>query len=230
MESVDFACGYKPSSFRYDMYRPGLSSLHHTHFTSHAHTHMHTHTHTHILWFWARNPKFFLFFIMADVWAVSKSHHAERFLIRGTWDWGTVSLPPSLLSSRWVWLLQRRLERGRDMNIFMADNAYFWHIALRFSDTTDKTEEERKDLPQNWAVNEEPDSVCSLSHTHTHTHTASKTYPAHIRTQVELFINFLMGKESQENSMLHSGPILLSEQHSEKCEFLNFKWEEEFEL
>lgn len=165
MVSVDFACGHKPSSFRYDMYRPGLSSLQHTRFTSRAPTYTTYDSER-------ETPRFFLYFS----WPVSQRHHAQRFLIRGTWDRDAASLPPSLLSCRWVWLSHRCLERGRDMNIFTADNAYFWHIALRFSDTTDKTEEERKDLPQNWAVNEEPDSVLCLSHTHTHAnaHTHSK--------------------------------------------------------
>lgn len=159
-----------------------------------------------------KEPQGFLFF-MPGVWAVSQSHHAQHFLIRGTWDWGTASLSPSLLSCRWVWLSQRCLERGRDMNIFMADNAYFWHIVLRFSDKTDKMEEERKDLPQNWAVNEEPDSVCVHTHTHIHarTHSLENLSCSYQNTSRTFYQLSDRGKGSQENSMLHSGPLLLFE-------------------
>lgn len=52
------------------------------------------------------------------------------------------------------------------MNIFAADDAYFWHAALLLSDTTDKMLEEREDVAQKRAVNEKRPTASALTLTH----------------------------------------------------------------
>lgn len=158
---------------------------------------------------------------MPGVWAVSQSHHAQCFLIRGTWDRGTASISSLLQVS--VAFTEMPGERkgyeyfhGRQCIFLTHSASALWH------DWQNGRGEERSasELGCKWGARQ-----CELSHTHT----ASKNYLAHIRTQVELFINFLMRENNlwriQCFTQVHFYFL-----NSTAKKFLNFKWGEEFEL